>query len=151
MQKKRPQVTILIANLPAERDRRVIRECLSLERNGYDVTVIAPRGDRALKTLPGSRNTRLKPYPVYVLGAGVLSFAFEFVWSFLCIAVRKHQEGALRSAGTVQLKQAYSESFEIFSRFKSASFRQSGLRRAGSGALRRGAATRPHSISTTPP
>ncbi|MEU4563797.1 glycosyltransferase family 4 protein [Actinoplanes sp. NPDC023936] len=88
MQQKRPQVTILIANLPAERDRRVIRECLSLERNGYDVTVIAPRGDRTLKILPGSRGTRLKPYPVYVLGSGVLSFAFEFLWSFLCIAVR---------------------------------------------------------------
>jgi glycosyltransferase involved in cell wall biosynthesis len=37
----RPQITILVANLPAERDRRVIRECLSLEAHGYDVTVIA--------------------------------------------------------------------------------------------------------------
>src|SRR4051794_19361344 len=64
----KPQVTILIANLPAERDRRVIRECLTLEAEGFDVTVIAPRGDRSLKTLPGSRNTRLKPYPVPVAG-----------------------------------------------------------------------------------
>jgi glycosyltransferase involved in cell wall biosynthesis len=103
MQKKRPQVTILIANLPAERDRRVIRECLSLERNGYDVTVIAPRGDRALKTLPGSRNTRLRPYPVYVLGAGILSFAFEFVWSFLCIAVRLIGEISAGRAHAVQV------------------------------------------------
>jgi glycosyltransferase involved in cell wall biosynthesis len=85
---RRPHVTILIANLPAERDRRVIREALSLEDAGCDVTIIAPRGDRTLKTLPGSRNTRLKPYPVYVYGSGVLSFAWEFVWSFTCIAVR---------------------------------------------------------------
>jgi glycosyltransferase involved in cell wall biosynthesis len=85
---RRPQVTILIANLPAERDRRVIREALSLEEAGFDVTIIAPRGDRSLKTLPGSRNTRLKPYPVYVYGSGVLSFAWEFLWSFTCIAVR---------------------------------------------------------------
>jgi glycosyltransferase involved in cell wall biosynthesis len=85
---RRPQVTILIANLPAERDRRVIREALSLEEAGFDVTIIAPRGDRSLKTLPGSRNTRLKPYPVYVYGSGVLSFAWEFIWSFACIAVR---------------------------------------------------------------
>ncbi|MFI7607391.1 glycosyltransferase [Micromonospora sp. NPDC049366] len=86
--KGRPHVTILVANLPAERDRRVIRECLSLEANGFDVTVIAPRGDRNLRILPGSRNTRLKPYPLIVTGSGVLSFAAEFVWSFLCITIR---------------------------------------------------------------
>ncbi|MEU7865951.1 glycosyltransferase family 4 protein [Dactylosporangium sp. NPDC049140] len=88
MPSARPQVTILVANLPAERDRRVIRECLSLEANGFDVTVIAPRGDPKLKILPNSRGTRLKPYPVKVYGSGVLTFAFEFAWSFLCIAIR---------------------------------------------------------------
>lgn len=81
-------VTILIANLPAERDRRVIRQCLSLEEAGFEVTVIAPRGDRSLTVLPGSRNTRLRPYHVPVYGSGILSFGFEFLWSFLCIAVR---------------------------------------------------------------
>lgn len=84
---RHPQVTILVANLPAERDRRVIRECLSLEADGFGVTVIAPRGDKRLRVLPGSRGTRLRPYPVYVYGSGVLSFAYEFLWSFLCIAV----------------------------------------------------------------
>lgn len=83
-----PHVTILIANLPAEKDRRVIRQCLTLERHGYEVTVIAPRGERGLRTLPGSRSTRLKPYPVPVYGSGILSFAVEFGWSFLSIAVR---------------------------------------------------------------
>ncbi|MET8308080.1 glycosyltransferase [Micromonospora sp. NPDC005173] len=86
--KDRPHVTILIANLPAERDRRVIRECLSLEANGFDVTVIAPRGDKNLRILPGSRGTRLKPYPLIVYGSGVVSYAVEFGWSFLCIAIR---------------------------------------------------------------
>ena len=32
-----PHVTILIANLPAERDRRVIRQCLTLEEHGYQL------------------------------------------------------------------------------------------------------------------
>lgn len=86
--KHRPQISILVANLPAERDRRVIRECLALEANGFDVTVIAPRGDKSLRTLPGSRGTRLRPYPVFVYGSGVASYAFEFVWSFLCITIR---------------------------------------------------------------
>ena len=85
---RRPSVSILVANLPAERDRRVIRECLSLEAAGFDVTVIAPRGDRSLKILPGSRGTRLRPYPVKVLGSGPVTFAIEFGWSFLCVAVR---------------------------------------------------------------
>ena len=88
MNSRRPHITILIANLPAERDRRVIRECLTLEAAGYEVTVIAPRGDRTLRVLPGSRGTRLRPYPVFVYGSGVLSYALEFVWSLTCIAVR---------------------------------------------------------------
>ncbi len=98
-----PHVTILIANLPAERDRRVIRECLTLEARGFDVTVIAPRGERGLETLPGSRNTRLKPYPVKVYGSGVLSYAFEFGWSFLCIAVRLLGEVFAGRAHAVQV------------------------------------------------
>ncbi|MDI6101738.1 glycosyltransferase family 4 protein [Actinoplanes sp. NEAU-A12] len=98
-----PHVTILIANLPAERDRRVIRECLTLEEKGFDVTVIAPRGDKSLKVLPGSRNTRLKPYPVKVYGSGLLTFAVEFGWSFLCIAVRLIGEVLAGRAHAVQV------------------------------------------------
>jgi glycosyltransferase involved in cell wall biosynthesis len=96
-------VTILIANLPAERDRRVIRESLSLEAAGYEVTIIAPRGDRVLTRLPGSRSTRLKPYPVYVYGSGVASFAFEFLWSFSCITVRLLGEVLAGRAHAVQV------------------------------------------------
>ncbi len=96
-------MTILVANLPAERDRRVIRECLTLEAHGFEVTVIAPRGDRSLRVLPGSRDTRLKPYPVFVYGSGVLSFAFEFLWSFLCIAVRLFGEVVRGRAHGVQV------------------------------------------------
>ncbi|MFC3988044.1 glycosyltransferase family 4 protein [Actinoplanes siamensis] len=77
-----------MANLPAEKDRRVIRECLSLEAAGFDVTVIAPRGDRSLRILPGSDRTRLRPYPIVVYGSGVLSFALEFLWSFAWITIR---------------------------------------------------------------
>nr|BFE62975.1 glycosyltransferase family 4 protein [Dactylosporangium thailandense] len=103
MAKTRPHVAILVANLPAERDRRVIRECLSLEANGYDVTVIAPRGDPSLKILPNSRNTRLKPYPVKVYGSGVITFAVEFAWSFICIAFRLLGEILAGRAHAVQV------------------------------------------------
>lgn len=100
---RRTHITILVANLPAERDRRVIRECLTLERAGYEVTVIAPRGDRSLRILPGSRGTRLKPYPVPVFGSGVLTFAVEFAWSFACVAVRLLGEVVRGRAHAVQV------------------------------------------------
>jgi glycosyltransferase involved in cell wall biosynthesis len=98
-----PQIAILVANLPAEKDRRVIRECLSLEAAGFEVTVIAPRGDRGLKVLPGSRGTRLRPYPVFLYGSGVASFATEFAWSFLCITVRLLGEIVQGRAHAVQV------------------------------------------------
>jgi glycosyltransferase involved in cell wall biosynthesis len=100
---RRTHVTILIANLPAERDRRVIRQCLSLEEAGFAVTVIAPRGEPGLSVLPGSRDTRLRPYPVKVYGSGIVSFAVEFGWSFLCIAVRLMAEVFAGRAHAVQV------------------------------------------------
>ncbi|MFF4880310.1 glycosyltransferase family 4 protein [Micromonospora sp. NPDC000668] len=103
MSNSQPHITILVANLPAERDRRVIRECLSLEADGFEVTVIAPRGDKSLRTLPGSRNTRLRPYPTFVYGHGVLSYGVEFGWSFLCIAVRLLAEVLSGRAHAVQV------------------------------------------------
>ncbi|GIH10153.1 glycosyltransferase WbuB [Rhizocola hellebori] len=100
---RRTHITILIANLPAERDRRVIRQCLSLEEAGFAVTVIAPRGERGLTVLPGSRDTRLRPYPVKVYGSGIVSFAIEFGWSFLCIAFRLMGEVLAGRAHAVQV------------------------------------------------
>ena len=103
MKTSRPHIAILIANLPAERDRRVIRECLALEANGYEVTVIAPRGEKNLTVLPGSRGTRLRPYPLFVYGSGVVSYAVEFGWSFLWIAVRLLGEVLRGRAHAVQV------------------------------------------------
>src|SRR5437899_2213127 len=103
MRSGRPHIAIVIANLPAERDRRVIRECLTLEDQGYEVTVIAPRGRKGLRTLPGSRSTRLRPYPVWVLGSGLLSFAMEFVSSFLFVAARLTGEVVRGRAHAVQV------------------------------------------------
>jgi glycosyltransferase involved in cell wall biosynthesis len=103
MSGRRTHVAILVANLPAERDRRVIRESLTLEAHGYEVTIIAPRGDKSLTVLPGSRNVRLKPYPLMVTGSGIVSFALEFVWSFLCIASRLAGEVLRGRAHAVQV------------------------------------------------
>src|SRR5262245_32716174 len=72
-----PHVAMAVVNLPAEKDRRVIRECKALEEAGYRVTVICPRGAKRLATLPGTRSTRLRTFPQPFAGTGVLSFAVE--------------------------------------------------------------------------
>jgi glycosyltransferase involved in cell wall biosynthesis len=82
----RPHIAIAVLNLPAERDRRVIRECRALESAGYRVTVVCPRGTTGLRTLPGTGDTAIRSFRQPFAGTGVLSFAVEFVWSFLCVA-----------------------------------------------------------------
>jgi glycosyltransferase involved in cell wall biosynthesis len=83
---RRPHVAIAVLNLPVERDRRVIRECLALESAGYRVTVICPRGELGLRHLPGTRDTAIRPFRQPFAGSGVFSFATEFLWSFVCVA-----------------------------------------------------------------
>ena len=88
MAESRGHVVIVVVNLPVERDRRVIRECLALEEAGYQVTVICPRGPGRLTRLPGSRSTAIRSFPQPLAGSGVLSFAFEFAWALLAVTTR---------------------------------------------------------------
>ncbi len=84
--RKRPHVVIVVVNLPVERDRRVIRECLALEAAGYRVTVVCPKGRPGLTQVPGTRDTAVRSFPQPLAGHGILSFALEFFWSFVCVA-----------------------------------------------------------------
>jgi glycosyltransferase involved in cell wall biosynthesis len=88
MASRRPHVVIVVVNLPAERDRRVIRECQALEAAGYRVTVICPRGPGRLTMLPGSASTAIRSFPQPLAGAGVLSFAAEFAWALIAVTTR---------------------------------------------------------------
>ncbi|MFD0821691.1 glycosyltransferase, partial [Micromonospora zhanjiangensis] len=88
MADRRQHVVIIVVNLPAERDRRVIRECQALEAAGYRVSVICPRGPRGLTRLPGTTATRIRSFPQPLAGAGVLSFAAEFGWALLAVTGR---------------------------------------------------------------
>ncbi|MFI6761414.1 glycosyltransferase family 4 protein [Micromonospora sp. NPDC050417] len=88
MASRRPHVVIVVVNLPVERDRRVIRECLALEAAGYRVTVICPRGPGRLTTLPGSVDTAIRSFPQPLAGTGVLSFAAEFAWALIAVTTR---------------------------------------------------------------
>lgn len=84
--RRRPHVVIAVVNLPVERDRRVIRECLALEEAGYRVTVICPRGAQRTRVVPGTRAAAVRSFPQPFAGHGVASFALEFAWSFCCVA-----------------------------------------------------------------
>ena len=80
-----PHVVIAVANLPVERDRRVIREVKALESAGFRVTVICPRGAKRLTRVPGTRDARIRSYKMIESSGGIVSFAVEFGWSFLAI------------------------------------------------------------------
>ncbi len=88
MTDRRPHVVIVVVNLPAERDRRVIRECQALEVAGYRATVICPRGPRPLDRLPGTESTAIRAFPQPFAGTGVLSFAAEFAWALIAVTAR---------------------------------------------------------------
>ena len=85
MKDKRLHVVIAVANLPVERDRRVIREVKALEAAGYRVTVICPRGATRIRQVPGTVDAKVRSYRMYESSGGAVSFAIEFAWSFLCI------------------------------------------------------------------
>ncbi|MDG4828831.1 glycosyltransferase family 4 protein [Solwaraspora sp. WMMD1047] len=83
-----PHVVIVVVNLPAERDRRVIRQCRALEEAGYRVTVICPRGSGDPGVLPGTERTAVRPFRQPFAGSGVLSFAAEFAWALVAVTGR---------------------------------------------------------------
>jgi glycosyltransferase involved in cell wall biosynthesis len=77
-------VVIVVVNLPVERDRRVIRECQALEAAGYRVTVICPRGEQELRTVPGTE-AAIRSFRQPMAGNGVASFFAEFSWSLTAV------------------------------------------------------------------
>jgi glycosyltransferase involved in cell wall biosynthesis len=85
MRHRREHIVIAVANLPVERDRRVIREVKALEAAGFRVTVICPRGAVRVRAVPGSRDARIRSYRQIISGGGIVSFLAEFAWSFWCI------------------------------------------------------------------
>lgn len=80
-------VVLVIANLPVARDRRVQREAASLRAAGFRVTVVCP-ADPEARALPAElADLPVVPYRLPFAGSGALSFALEFAWSFVAVAV----------------------------------------------------------------
>lgn len=82
----RTHVLIIVQNLPVPLDRRVWLECRALIANGYDVSVICPKGpgDPARETIDGVRIFKYRPAPQ---AAGVVGYLLEFVYCWIRTAL----------------------------------------------------------------
>jgi glycosyltransferase involved in cell wall biosynthesis len=83
---RKTHVLIIVQNLPVPLDRRVWLECLALEANGYDVSVICPKGpgDPAREVIDGVNIYKYRPAPQ---AEGLHGYVLEFVYSWLRTAV----------------------------------------------------------------
>ena len=81
-QGRRPHILIIVQNLPVPLDRRVWLECQALIAQGYDVSVICPKGpgDPRRQEIDGVRIYKYRPAPQ---AAGMLGYLWEFAYSWL--------------------------------------------------------------------
>ena len=79
---KRPRILMLLENCPYPRDDRVRREAHTLAAAGYDVAIIAPRGDDQpwRELLDGVRVYR---FPTPSSGHGFWGYAWEYGFSLI--------------------------------------------------------------------
>ena len=96
------RVLIVVQNLPVPFDRRVWLECQALVSEGYEVSVICPKGkeDPSYEVID---KVRLYKYRPYAPGGSKLSFITEYVYSFLATAwltlkARRHGRFAVMQA-----------------------------------------------------
>ena len=76
---------IIVQNLPVPFDRRVWLECQALTSDGYQVSVVCPKGkgDPAYQVLHGVELFKYRPYAP---GGSKVSFVAEYAYSFLTTA-----------------------------------------------------------------
>ena len=92
---RRPRVLIIVMNLPVPFDRRVWLECQALTANGYDVTVVCPRGkdSKRFEVIDG---VAIHTYRPYAPGGGFVGFALEYAHAFVStarLALRARRRG----------------------------------------------------------
>jgi glycosyltransferase involved in cell wall biosynthesis len=83
--RRNEHVCIIVQNLPVPFDRRVWLECLALRSEGYEVSVVCPKGpdDPDRQRIEGVEIYKYRPYPG---GAGTLGYLLEYVYSFSATA-----------------------------------------------------------------
>jgi len=74
------KVLIIVENLPVPFDSRVWKESLALRENGYDVTVLCPRGKGYTKRFEILNGIRIFRHPAPKEG----NDAFGYIWEYAC-------------------------------------------------------------------
>jgi glycosyltransferase involved in cell wall biosynthesis len=82
-------ILIIVQNLPVPFDRRVWMEATTLERAGYDVSVICPKGQHGKfqETHEVLENIHIYRYPAPPEAEGVLGYLVEFSYCWLLTAL----------------------------------------------------------------
>jgi glycosyltransferase involved in cell wall biosynthesis len=84
--KRSPRVLIIVQNLPVPLDRRVWLECEALIAQGYQVSVICPKGpnDPARQVIDGVAIYKYAPPPA---ASGAAGYLYEFAYCWLRTAL----------------------------------------------------------------
>jgi glycosyltransferase involved in cell wall biosynthesis len=81
------KVLIIVENLPVPFDTRVWKEALALRRNGYEVTVLCPRGKGFVKGREVLEGVHIYRHPMPPEGNSALGYVLEYgcalFWEFL--------------------------------------------------------------------
>jgi glycosyltransferase involved in cell wall biosynthesis len=81
-----PKVLIIVENLPVPFDRRVWREAASLRENGYEVTVLCPRGKQYERPYEVINGVHIYRHPMTREGNSAFGYLREFgcalFWEF---------------------------------------------------------------------
>jgi hypothetical protein len=75
---KRRRVLIIVQNLPLPFDRRVWQEATELATNGYNVSVICPKGKGYERSYECLNNVHIYRHPLPFEAHGVLGYAAEY-------------------------------------------------------------------------
>src|ERR1700741_2289603 len=78
----RRKVLIIVENLPVPFDSRVWKEALVLQGNGYEVTVLCPRGKGSEKPFEILDGVRIYRHMMPNEGSGITGYLWEYGWAF---------------------------------------------------------------------
>jgi glycosyltransferase involved in cell wall biosynthesis len=81
------KILIIVENLPVPFDTRVWKEAMSLREDGYEVTVLCPRGKGYLQRHEVISGIHIYRHPMPREGDGALGYLYEYgsalIWEFL--------------------------------------------------------------------
>ncbi|MFH8251582.1 glycosyltransferase family 4 protein [Microbacterium sp. B2969] len=95
------RVLIIVQNLPVPLDRRVWLECQALTAQGYEVSVICPKGpgDPSFEVIDDVHIYKYRPAPE---ARGLIGFLIEFAYSWLRTAFLSIRVAARRGFDVIQ-------------------------------------------------